>query len=162
MPAIEYNKSAELYWTLYFFGVAYIVIVIGLFVYVVYCVSTKGSHHLWPIDLLKELFTLIPWIFYGPFMESFIGVFKCSDGVHKIDNSMRCYKGVHIFFIIFSIIMGIVLLLLTLLCALFYTETSPIKENSLAKRNQVTEVLIILFRFIVIIYTSFVYNVFSC
>lgn len=159
MPAIEHSENGTVYWIVYFFGVGYIGVVVCLSAYAVHSVSAMGVHALWPIALLKELLTLLHWALYGPFMEAFVGVFKCSGSVNKLDTSIKCYEGVHIFFVIFSIIMALLLFTIVVLCALFNNETNSTQDHSLAKLDDDSELFTVFFRLATIIYSTFVYNV---
>ena len=92
-------------------------------------------------------------------MEAFLAIFKCSDGYHKIDTGMQCYQGIHIFFVVFSVVFILLLLMITVLSALFYNETQPIQEDSFAKIEDSSEILMLLYRMGIVIYSTFVISV---
>ncbi len=159
LPAIEDAKSASFFWILYFAGVAVISIIICLFVYTIYSLAIKKFYFLWPVNLLKGALTILYWILFLPFMEAFLSVFSCVNGHHKIDTSMQCYQGVHIFFVVFSFVFMFLLLGITVLSALFYNESQPIQEDAFSRIEDSTEVLMLLYRTGIVIYSTFVYTV---
>jgi len=161
LPAIESSKSASFFWILYFLGASVITIIIGLFIYTIYSLAIKKFYFLWPVNLLKGSLTILYWILFNPIMEAFLAVFKCENGYHTIDTTMQCYQGTHIFFIIFSVIFIILLLLVAVLAALFYNETQPIQEDAFARLEDSSEILMLLFRMGIIVYSTFVVSVYK-
>ena len=132
-PTIEQNKSVSFFWILYFFGVAVIVVVIALIVYTIYSLSINKFYFMWPVNLLKASLTFMYWVLFIPFMEVFMGIFRCENGNHYIDTSLQCYQGLHIFFVVFSIFFMILLLIICAITALFYNETQPVQEEAFAR-----------------------------
>jgi len=124
-----------------------------------YIVSSKESYFNLFFDVLVKLIDPVYWVLYGPFLEVFIGIFKCSDGYHKIVRSVSCYSGIHITLIVFCMFFSLLLIFLVIFCNLFHTETNPVKENVLSKIDEKSELPIIVFRILVIIYIIFIQNV---
>lgn len=139
----------------------YIIIIIALFIttFILHNHSSRKQTVTWPITLLKEIFIPFYWIFYGPFMETFFGIFKCSDGYHKVVTEMSCYSAMHISFVVISILFVIFLMSLIVLYGFFGTENNPIQENAFARIDQADVFGLIAFRFVIIIYSTFVSNV---
>ena len=160
MPAIEEANNDTLYYALYFIAVGYITILIVIFLCVTYCDPKISFYFSWFITILNKLIILLKWVLYGPFMESFVGVMKCTDNNHKILKSINCYEGIHIFLVILSIIFGILLLSIVLFCSLLHNETIPDNKSNIGKINDYTDIILIIWRFIIIIYCSFVFNVY--
>ncbi len=159
IPAIESNGSSSFFWILYFFGIAVITVILGLFAYTVYSLSIKKFYFLWPVNLLKEALTLLYWILFLPFTEAFLEIFKCENGYNKIDTSMECLNGIHIFFVVLSIVFLILLVSITVLVALFYNETQPVQEDAFSRVEDSTELLMLLYRLGIAIYSTFVTSV---
>ncbi len=132
-PMIEDNQSVSFFWILYFFAVFVIVAIIGLIIYTIYSLSINKFYFLWPVNLLKTSLTFMYWVLFIPFMEVFMAIFRCENGHHLIDSSLQCYQGMHIFFVVFSLIFVLLLLIICSITALFYNETQPIQEEAFAR-----------------------------
>ena len=104
MPIIEDDKNHILYWALYSIILIVITTIIGLLSYVICIASANKSYFLWPIKILNNLLILSFWVFFSPFSEVLLGIFKCENDYHKIEVSMQCYSGGHIFLIILSLL----------------------------------------------------------
>ena len=73
---------------------------------------------------IRVMIILLYWVFYQPFLESFISIIKCNpDGTHYIDNSLVCYQGIHIFVVVLCIIFLVLLFGINVVIAMLYNET---------------------------------------
>ena len=150
LPTIQKSKSASFYWILYFFGnslpsiqithsliiiigIVQVIFIIALFIYTNYSLKIKKFYFVWPVNLLKGELVFLYWALFNPFFECFINIFNCEDKRHYIDSSLVCYEGLHIFFVVLSIIFIILLFFICFLTALFYNETQPVQEDALAR-----------------------------
>jgi hypothetical protein len=124
-----------------------------------YAVSNKESYFNWSFSVLLRLINVVYWVLYSPFLEVFMGIFKCSNGYHKINTRMSCYGGTHITLIVFCMIFNLLLIFIIIFCSLFYTETNPVKENALVRVDDEVELPLIPFRIFSIIYVTFFHNV---
>ena len=138
-----------------------ILLIILLCIYAIYCSSVNHFYMEWPITLLNHFILLNYWILFNPFMETFMGIFKCENGMHKIAITMNCYSGVHIFYVVFTVILIIILFTITILSSIFAIETHPISHFAFSKMQDSTEVIILFYRMGIVIYSTFVYNVIS-
>ena len=160
IPAIEDNQSSSFFWVLYFFAISVIIIIILSFIYMIYSISKNSFYFVWPIILLKELLTLIYWILFNPFMEAFMSMFKCDNGMNKIVTSLNCFSGIHIFYILLSLFFIIFLCLIALLALFFYSDSQPIQRDVSARIDDNSQLLLLCFRFIIVIYSTFDFGVF--
>ena len=79
--------------------------------------------------------------------------------MHKIDESMNCYEGIHIFFIVISLIFVFILFLIIVVATLFYTETQPVQGDASARMEDNNILITTIFRLGIVIYSTFVHNV---
>ena len=145
---------------MYYITVVIILIELALFIYIGCFTKNSQYYSTWPIIVLRELLTLSYWALFAPFMELLMGIFKCDNGKNKIVETMNCYEGIHIFYVVFSLIFIILLFGITTISTFFYNETRFSQDDASAKSEDSTEILWILFRLLIIIYTTFVSNVF--
>lgn len=136
-------------------------IIFGLFAYTMYVVTEQECRFEWTFTLLEKLLDITYWILYAPFLEAFIGIFKCSDEHHKVVTGMSCYGGVHITFIVISMIFSCLVLVIAVFCSILYTETNTVKDNVVSRIDDGDELLIVAIRLFLIIYTTFVQSVLS-
>ena len=93
---------------------------------------------------------LMQWVFYLPFFESFISIIKCNDeNFHYLDNSLKCFEGIHIFLFVICMIFLAILFVINILVAFFYNETQPVKEDSLSRLESNFELAFIIYRSLV-------------
>ena len=135
-------------------------IVLILFAYVILSTQIGKFYFIWPVNLLRGHLNLFNWILFSPLMEVLISIFKCEDGKNKIVQTMNCYEGIHVFFVVLSIIIILLLLLIILLSTFLYRETQLSQTDSSAKIHDYSEILWILFRLLIVIYSTFVFTVF--
>ena len=105
------------------------------------------------------MFMLIFWILFVPILESFLWIFKCENGNHVIDEGMKCYEGLHILFVILSIIYIILLLALISLSAIFYKKIQKSLEDDTSKSIDNIEILLVLYRLVIAIFCIFATSV---
>ena len=159
MPIIEDDKNHILYWALYSIILIVITTIIGLLSYVICIASANKSYFLWPIKILNNLLILSFWVFFSPFSEVLLGIFKCENDYHKIEVSMKCYSGVHIFLIILSLLYLIFLCFINIVLSLFISKTQSDPDDCLGKFEDYMDVFLIFFRVIMAIYTIFTLDV---
>ena len=140
IPAIEDSKNTSMFWSVYIIVSVVVFIITILFIYTILCPYNNQRYFTLIINFLREILTLVYWILYAPFMETYMTIFKCEDGNLKIDSSIVCYEGMHIFFVTHSLIFSIILLTLLVLISFFFNETQPVIENSFAKVNDNIEI----------------------
>ena len=57
-----------------------------------------------PLLFLSRLNAMFYWILFLPFFQIALLVFECKDGLFVYDNDIVCYGGVHMIFVVKSII----------------------------------------------------------
>ena len=82
---------------------------------------------------LRYQILLLVWVFYLPFFEVFVSVLKCSGGKHYIDTQLDCFAGIHIFYVIISMLFLVLLFAVGLIIAALYNETQPVQEDCLSR-----------------------------
>lgn len=126
IKAINKAGSVFFYWVLMFFGIFYLITMIGLLIYMNYFLKNKKHYVEHVVKLLRIMILLLYWIFYMPFFESFISILNCVDGVHYLDSSVVCFSGIHIFYFVLCIIFLILLFSISIIIAMLYNETQPV------------------------------------
>lgn len=121
--AINEAGSVIFYWGLMFFGIFYILTMIGLLIYMNFFLKNRKHYVEAVVKLLRIMILLLFWIFYMPFFESFISILNCNGGFHYLVTDMQCFAGVHIFYIVLCIIFLILLFSLNIIIAMLYNET---------------------------------------
>jgi len=72
IPAIEKAGSAFAYWVLFFFGIAYLLFMTALLVYMNFFLNNRKYYSEGIVKLLRVMIILLNWVFYMPFFESFL------------------------------------------------------------------------------------------
>lgn len=104
-----------------------------LFIYCVYSAIINKFYFKWPLYTLSLLLTVIFWIFYIPLLEILLGVFRCENNHLIGDKLTECYSGVHIFFIVLSVILSIILLAILTLIPFFYNDSQLNQHDTFAQ-----------------------------
>lgn len=65
-------------------ALSYIVVIIALLFYLNYALKRPKYYFEVLVRLLRVLLILFYWVFFMPFYESFISIFKCYDGKHYL------------------------------------------------------------------------------
>ena len=90
------------------------------------------------------------WVFYLPFFESFISIFKCNDdNMHYLDTSLKCFEGIHIFLFVICMIFLVILFVINIVVAFLYNETQPVKEDALSRLESNFELGLVIYRSLV-------------
>ena len=105
-----------------FFGIFYIVVILGLLVYMNYFLKNRKHYVEHVVKLLRIMLLLMYWIFYMPFFESFISILNCHNGYHYLTQT-QCFTGIHIFFFVLCVIFLILLFCINIIVAMLYVET---------------------------------------
>ena len=156
LPAVR--RNATFFWILYYFSISFIIIILILFIYMIFGTPKQFCYKL-SVLILNECLTALYWILFNPIMEIFITVFKCDNDYHEIDKKMLCYKGIHIFYVVLTLIFMIIFILITFFISIFYNETQANKRDASAKIEYTTDFVMIIYRIGIIFYTCFVSNV---
>ena len=135
MPLIKSSQSSTFYWLLYFTGMGLVLFILSLFGFIHYSLCIKKFYFSWPTKLLRGMLPFLFWVLFTPLFESFISVFRCNNGYHYIITSVQCFNGIHILFIVLSIIFCLLLFLICFLISLLYNETQPVPEDAFARLN---------------------------
>lgn len=159
MPTIKESKSGAFYYVLYFCGVTVVLILYTFFGYITYCVSKRKAPVSWVKNFFKELILLTFCVLFNPFMEAFIGVFKCEDGYHSVATGLSCYGGLHIFLVVLGILFALLLFVIMFFFTIFNTEINPLPDYVFSKIDDNCELALVLYRVGVIIYCTFVSGV---
>ena len=114
----------------------------------------------WLAKFLIRYLTTANFILIDPFVEIFMGIFRCENGYHEFLNDMECYKGVHIVFSILSCIFVILLTGVLIIAIIFCCESQISATNAYARLSNYDEIFGIIYRTFLIIYTTFVSGVF--
>lgn len=156
MGAINETGSVFFYWVLMLFGVLYLLIIIALLLFMNYFLNNRKHYSSPVVLLLRVMITLMFWIFYLPFFESFISIVRCNaDGTHYLDGSLVCFQGLHIFFFVVCMIFLAVLFSINLIFAMLYNETQPVQEDALSRMETNFEVSLIFYRSLVGAFSAF-------
>ncbi len=153
--AIEESGSLFFYWGLFFSGMAYLVILNGLMIYMNYFLQHRKHYVEAIVKVLRSMGLLLLWVLYLPFFESFLSVMNCVDGVHFMDGSLLCYQGLHIFYLVLAFIFLLLLFLNCLIFAMLYNETQPMQEDCLSRLESSFEVLLVVYRSAAAIFSAF-------
>jgi len=139
-------------------ALAVVTIILILLAYILCCTSDSFLYQ-WAVTILKVLLFWSQWALFTPFMESFLSVFNCEDGQHKVIDVMKCYEGVHIFLIILSILFAILLLGIAIFCSLLLNETQPYSTDALSKSEDISDVICVFYRTVLVILSVFLTQV---
>ena len=159
---IKEGTTTSFYWLLYALGLTLILLIIGLFAYVCYCIRIKKSSFTWPINLLKTIMLFLNWVLFSPIFESIVYIYRCEGNEHIIDSNMKCYSTIHIILMVISAFFGIILLFECTLIALLFHRAQPIKEDALARAEINCEIIFLVYRTFIILLSTFVNTVTSC
>jgi hypothetical protein len=107
------------------------------------------------VAFLRYQILLLVWVFYLPFFEVFVSVLKCSGGKHYIDTHLDCFAGIHIFYVIISMLFLALLFAVGLIIAALYNETQPVQEDCLSRQESSFEVALIVYRSIIVTFSIF-------
>jgi len=106
------------------FSVLYLLAIIGLLLFMNYFLKNKNHYSSPVVQLLRVMITLMFWVFYLPFFESFISIVRCNaDGTHYMDSSLVCFQGLHIFFFVMCMIFLAFLFSINVIFSVLYNET---------------------------------------
>ena len=72
---------------------------------------------------------------------------------------MECFRGIHILYVVLSILFILILFGIAIFSAIFHTEIFPTRESGFGKLDDKFEMMFIGYRVIIIIFTTFVFNV---
>lgn len=133
MPLIQNSQNSTFYWLLYFTGMGLILFVLCLFGFIQYSIYIKKFYFTWPSKLLRAMLLFLFWFLFTPLFESFISIFRCNNGYHYIVSSLQCFNGIHIAFVVLSVVFSLLLFLICFLTSLLYNETQPVPEDSFAR-----------------------------
>jgi hypothetical protein len=128
---------------------------IALLLYMNYFLKNKKYYAENFMQLFRYMILLMYWVFYIPFYEAFISILNCKDGVHYIDKSITCFQGIHIFYIVLCIVYLILLFSINLIIAMLFNETQPVQEDCLSMLESSFEVVLVIYRSIVVTFTNF-------
>ena len=124
LKAINNSENIFFYWALMFFGFGYLLVMIALLIYMNYFLKNTKHYVEAIVRLLRIMILLLYWVFYMPFFESFISIVNCDDrGFHYMDDSLECYQGLHIFFLVICLIFLVLLFVNNIIIAMLYNET---------------------------------------
>ena len=136
-----------LFWIIYSIIVFIIMISALFFSYITYNISKENAKFKVSKIILKALLIFISWVFLNPFMDFLLSIFKCNDGKFEFDESMLCYSPIHIVLMILNIICMILLITSMILGNLFYKNTQPVLNDTLARIDDYGDMIFILYRF---------------
>eukprot|EP00826_Nyctotherus_ovalis_P051031 TRINITY_DN633_c0_g7_i1.p2 TRINITY_DN633_c0_g7~~TRINITY_DN633_c0_g7_i1.p2 ORF type:complete len:137 (-),score=15.86 TRINITY_DN633_c0_g7_i1:16-426(-) len=105
------------------------------------------------------MMNLVTWALLSPFVEVYLSVFNCEDSHHKFTESMKCFGGLHIFIMVLSIILVVILLTVALLGSIFFKETHLNKDNAHARLENNCAILLFLYRLIFSVENTFISHV---
>jgi hypothetical protein len=122
--AINLGKSVFFYWAFMVFAVIYLLTMLGLLVFMNHFLQNRKLYMEHIVKTLRLMIILLQWVFYLPFFEIFISIFRCnSDGTHYLESSLTCYQGLHIFIFVVCIVFLIILFGVSLMFAMLFNET---------------------------------------
>lgn len=156
---IQGGSTASFFWLLYALGLVLVLLIIGLFAYVLYCVKIKKYSFTWPLEVLKNIFIFLYWVLFTPIFESMVSVFRCVDGYQVIDRTMKCYGVAHIILMVVSAIFGLVLFFMGILISLLFHIAQPVPEDALARMETNVDVVFTLHRAFIVVFSTFVNTV---
>lgn len=145
IPAITSAQSTAFFWFVYSVGIIYfqcyiylacvlILEILGIFTYLVYCMVKKRQYGGWALTILKTSLTYFCYVCFSPIVECFISIEICDKNSNQInDSSIVCYSGVHIFLIVFSLILLLFAIGILVLISVLYQKTQPMSEDALAQ-----------------------------
>ena len=143
IEAVRANNSTFFYYVLFYtgtekaehkdLGVSYLVIVCVLLGYMDFFLKNQRYYISWVVQTVRVLILLLFWVFYMPFFETFVTVFRCEDGRHSIDRSTICYSGSHVLHCIVSVFAIVLLFAMNLITAMLFNETQPVKDDALSR-----------------------------
>ena len=138
------------------FGVFYLITMIGLLVFMNHFLKNRRHYVEQVVQLLRIMIILMYWVFYLPFFESFISIFRCNpDGTHYMDSSLMCFEGLHIFILVVCIIFLALLFLINVVVAMLFNETQPVQEDCLSRMESSFEVALVIYRSLVGAFATF-------
>jgi hypothetical protein len=157
--AINSSGSVFFYWALMLFAVLYLVTMIFLLLFMNYFLKNPKHYSGTVVQLLRIMITLMFWIFYLPFFESFVSIVRCNgDGTHYLDSSLVCFQGLHIFFFVVCMIFLTILFSINLIFSMLFNETQPIQDDSLSRMETNYEVSLVFYRSVVGAFATFCYT----
>jgi len=108
------------------------------------------------VNLLRTQILLLVWIFYMPFFEVFISIVNCdAAGMHVIDREVKCFTGIHIFYVIVCIVFLAILIAIGMIISALYNETQPVQEDCFSRQESSFELALIVYRSIVVTFSIF-------
>lgn len=146
VPAIEENGSVFFYWAVYAFASFTIATLICCLAYIACCVSRNHFPYTWPVHYLRETLLIAHWVLVSPFCDIYLSIFKCKNDFHKIDTSIKCYGGLHIFLIVLSLVLCLLLVSLTAAASLFHREILLNENDASARLEDSSTLLLSLYR----------------
>ena len=145
-----------------YYGVAFaflaILLIYGLVLYLADYFFTNESTKLLtvPVQLLSFLSTILFWVFMMPIFETYIAIFDCeTGGTHRIDTSLECWGGLHVFMcVLFSVTLAGYFAIF-LLISFFYNESRPNHTDALRRLDLNLELYLLMFKLLIVILTHF-------
>ena len=144
---------------MYYIVMVIILIIILLFIYTIFFTSNEDASYTLQIKIFRAFLTLVTWVLFTPIIEILISIFNCKNGTHKIDTDFDCFTGLHICYIVLSIIFIILIVLIVLLSSFLYNNTQPSEEDALASSNEIINIVLLFYRLVLGIFSTFVSSV---
>ena len=116
------------FWVAYFLSIIYIILIVILFFYSQLCIEKKSNFFPWPITLYRIILDLFVWLFFIPFLEILLSVFRFNDNIFQNVSGLQSLTGYHIVLMVVSIIFILIMLAEIFLIITFYTEFSPVRD----------------------------------
>jgi len=150
-PAVETTENKTLYLTLMFGIGVFFLLYIGQLVYVAYSVAVGKFYFTFPIQLLRNMSSILLWVLIIPITEILISIFACTNGHHRVMVNDECWSGSHIFYCIYSVFVFIVFLIISTLIAVLYNEFQPDSKDNLKRSDMNLELYLLFYRVFVAI-----------
>ena len=126
-----------------------------LIIFIYFAFQLKGSTlpFYWPISILRNLAMFLNSILLLPFCEIFLSFFNCK--ALLTNYNMTCFQGEHIAHTFFAIIGIIILLIFSIILAIFYFDIKTITNNTRNRENTSYDINDVLFKIIIVFVFEF-------
>ena len=125
---------------MFYVGIFIVVFVVLDIIYVSYSFSKKKFAFVWPLHVLRILFSLFITIFFLPLFDYFISLLNCvydSNGnyVHAYFSNVQCWNGIYILHAVIAIVMSIVFVVICLAVSMTYFECRSTSNDPTSRYN---------------------------
>ena len=122
-----FKASWQMYQITFYCAVIFVTLIILDIFYVSYSMKIENFYVIWPLHVLRSICTLVVTVLFLPVLDIFTFMISCQrdgNGVlrHQQYNEIECFKGNHILNAIFSVILSITFIVISMIVGITFFE----------------------------------------